>query len=48
MKERDNKVHDTHISEKADQKKMDTMKTKKNIATKDDKKRPDGPGHHGS
>ncbi len=38
MKERDIKVHDTHISEKADQKKMDTMKTKKNIATKDDKK----------
>jgi len=38
MKKRDNKVHDTHISEEADQKKMDTMKSKKNIATKDDKK----------
>ena len=38
MKERDNKAHDTHISEKVDQKKMDTMETQKNIATKDDKK----------
>ncbi len=38
MKERDIKVHDTHISEEADQKKMDTMKTQKNIATKDNKK----------
>ncbi len=38
MKERDIKVQYKHISEKADQKKMDTMKTKKNIATKDDKK----------
>ena len=38
MKERDIKVHDTHISEGADQKKMDTMKIKKNITTKDDKK----------
>jgi len=38
MKERDTKVHDTHISEEADQKKMDTMETQKNIAAKDDKK----------
>jgi len=38
MKERDAKARNTHISEKADQKKMDTMETQKNIAAKDDKK----------
>lgn len=37
MKKRDNKAHDATISEQADQKKMDIMKTQKNNATKDNK-----------